>query len=511
LLKLFDICSSWYLMTLRYYVFILTLQGELKMSIKQIVLSLWFVLLLSSWLVSPVQAAGRPDEGYDYSMIDQHALDAPEDIKSSVNTLVEYLTKPARNDRERLRAVFRWITQNIAYDTEGFFSDLTELEKADKPEQEVAPESPVTDKTVPEEQASHISEKITPELVLQKGTADCDGYAVLTEAMLSEALMGSILGQADDSRGTGLSDALGTKIFSVKGFAKGYGYKVGDDFEGENHAWNAVQLDGEWYFLDCTWGSGRPNEQNVFVREFQDYYFLTPPEELIYTHFPEHPAQQHLDSPASKQDFIKLAYLWPAFFKYGMHLGNHPESIIKTDSTIFLTLFTGDSILMMADLSKGSQMLDESYVFIQQDSIRYDVHAVFPLTGEYLLRLYAKPKSEEGTYKEILNYHVSASARASQDSGFPLVYEEFRLCRGFVYSPMQGFLSPGQPQRFSLKVPGARKVAVVIGEQWHQLEPRGDLFEGEVTLEPGVVAGIYAQPPRKMTYEALLEYSVLEN
>lgn len=489
------------------------------MSIRQIVLSLWLLLLLSAWFYSLAPAAGRPDEGYDYSMIDQHALNAPEDIKGSVNALVEYLTKPARNDRERLRAIFRWITHNIAYDTEGFFDELTEPESADSPEQEAGPESPAPDKTVPEEQESHISEKITPELVLQKGTADCDGYAVLTEAMLSEALMGSILGPVDDSQeaapqesgAESLSDALGTKIFSVKGFAKGYGYKVGDDFKGENHAWNAVQFDGEWYFLDCTWGAGRPNEQNVFIREFQDYYFLTPPEELVYTHFPEHPAQQHLDSPVSKDEFIKLAYLWPAFFKYDMSLGNCPESVIQTDSTLFLTLFAGDSILMMADLSTGSQMLDESYVFIQQDSTRYDVHAVFPLTGDYLLRLYAKLKGDEGTYKEILNYRVSASARVSQESGFPLVYEEFRLCRGFVYSPLQGYLSPGQPQKFSLRVPGARKVAVVIGEQWHQLEPVGDLFEGEVTLEPGVVTGVYAQPPRKMTYEALLEYSVLEN
>ena len=490
------------------------------MGIKQAVPVFCLALFCLTGLSSSPATAGPEREDYDYAMIDQHALNAPEDIKSSVETLVEYLIKPARNDHERLRAIFCWITHNIAYDTEGFFAELTETEAAREEEVATVTEIPEeqqeqqTNAETSESHASQISEAITPELVLQKGTADCDGYAVLTEALLSEALLGSVLGQADAGAQAGvegMASTLGTKIFSVKGFAKGYGYKVGRDFEGTNHAWNAVQLDGEWYFLDCTWGAGRPNEQNVFIREFEDYYFLTPPGELVYTHFPEYPAQQRLEAPVSREGFIKLAYLWPAFFKYEMRLGNHPESIIQTDSTVYLTLYARDSVLLMADLINGQQLLDESYVFIQKDTTRYDIHAVFPLTGEYLLRLYAKLKGREGSYKEILNYLVKTSARTSQNSGFPLVYEQFRLQQGFVYSPLEGFLSPGQPRQFRLKVPGARDVAVVIGEQWHHLEAQGDLFQGEVTLEPGVVAGVYARLHGKMTYEALLEYTVLEN
>ncbi|MBN2289074.1 MAG: hypothetical protein JXQ83_07040 [Candidatus Glassbacteria bacterium] len=472
----------------------------------------WLVFLATAWLFPPVVSAERPGDGYDYSMIDQHALNAPAELKSSVKGLVEYLVKPARNDREKLRAIFRWITHNIAYDTEGFFAELTEKESAGQQAQaqeQVQAES----RESPGGSASQISKAITPELVLQKGSADCDGYAVLTESMLSEALMGIGSGQTTSEgveQSAGLEGILGARLLSVKGFAKGYGYRVGSDFEGTNHAWNAVELDGEWYFLDCTWGAGRPNEQNVFIREFEDYYFLTPPEELVYTHFPTDPAQQHLEGPVSREEYIKLAYLWPAFFKYGMELGNHPESVVQADSTLYLSLFARDSILMMAELAKGKQVLDESYVFIQKDTTRYDIHAVFPLTGEYLLRLYAKPKGREGAYKEILNYLVTASARASQDTGFPLVYEQFRLQQSFLYSPLRGFLAPERPQHFSLRVPGAQNVAVVVGEQWNQLERQGEQFEGEVTFEPGATAEVYARLEGKMTYEALLEYVVLE-
>ncbi len=489
------------------------------MSSKAAVTVFWLGLLCLAGLYPPPAAAENSDEGYDYSMIDQHALNAPEELKSSVESLVDYLIKPARNDRERLRAIFRWITHNIAYDTEGFFAGMN-VQEADtqKAQNTGSQTSKDTLQTTPgaqpsETQSTPISGAITPEMVLERGTADCYGYSVLTDAMLSGAIMGGALQQAGAEGQEGVSEskgALGTNIFQVEGFAKGYGYRVGSDFEGANHAWNEVELDGEWYFLDCTWGAGRPNEQNMFIREFEDYYFLTPPEELVYTHLPGNPEQQHLESPVSSQEFIEMAYLWPAYFKYGLEMGNHQESIIQTDSTLYLTLFAPDSILLMADLRKGQQELDQSYVFIQRDTTRFDIHMVCPLTGEYILRLYAKSRGQEGSYKEIMNYLITSSARASQNSGFPIAYEMFGLQQGFVYTPLQGFLSPERPQQFKLRVPQAKRVAVVIGEQWHYLEPNEDLFEGEVTLEPGVV-GVYARFPGSMVFEALLEYTVLEN
>jgi len=43
----------------------------------------------------------------------------------------------------------------------------------------------------------------------------------------------------------------------LSGYSKGYGYKIGQTFQGNSdHAWNAVYLDGRWHLLDSTWGSG---------------------------------------------------------------------------------------------------------------------------------------------------------------------------------------------------------------------------------------------------------------
>ena len=54
-----------------------------------------------------------------------------------------------------------------------------------------------------------------------------------------------------------------------------------------NHAWNAVYLAGSWRLVDATWGSGSYNPTtHRFERRLNEHFFLTDPEELIYTHFP---------------------------------------------------------------------------------------------------------------------------------------------------------------------------------------------------------------------------------
>ncbi|MEA2062333.1 MAG: transglutaminase-like domain-containing protein, partial [Gemmatimonadota bacterium] len=192
--------------------------------------------LLPSW------AGARPAgkfESYDYSMIDRHALDCPKEMESNIKTLVEYLTAPASNEHEKLRAIFRWITANIEYDTEGFFADMTVEHAAEKTVQTEAEQIETPQAETAKTEDAESQGVITPELVLQKRTGDCNAYAVLTEAMLNEALLGlgPSGGQTDSAAGpagSGLEDLAGVKILQVEGFAKGYGYRVGSNFEGIN-------------------------------------------------------------------------------------------------------------------------------------------------------------------------------------------------------------------------------------------------------------------------------------
>jgi transglutaminase-like putative cysteine protease len=40
---------------------------------------------------------------------------APSSVEKSVDTLANYLAKPAKNDLEKVRALYVWICENIRY------------------------------------------------------------------------------------------------------------------------------------------------------------------------------------------------------------------------------------------------------------------------------------------------------------------------------------------------------------------------------------------------------------
>src|SRR5262249_35212157 len=85
-------------------------------------------------------------------------------------------------------------------------------------------------------------------------------------------------------------------------FAKGVGYQPGQEIAKSNHAWNAVRIDGHWHLVDATWGAGSVGDKK-FLKRYRDYYFLTPPEQLIFSHFPDDVRWQLLEPPVTQAEF----------------------------------------------------------------------------------------------------------------------------------------------------------------------------------------------------------------
>ena len=141
---------------------------------------------------------------YSYEEIDRHALNAPASAEASVESLAAYLIEPAKNDREKARAIFRWITENIDYNVEVFFKGGTGATNSED--------------------------------VLKSRKSVCYGYSDIFLSLAKEA---------------------GLEAVRISGYGKGYGYVPGKNFSGPaNHAWNAVKINGSWYLMDSTWGAG---------------------------------------------------------------------------------------------------------------------------------------------------------------------------------------------------------------------------------------------------------------
>lgn len=130
-------------------------------------------------------------------LADKHALLAPENLSRSAKDLSLYLTNPFDNDEQKVRAIFRWITNNIAYD----------IDKA------VANNFSASDKSQ------------SPYNVLKKRKAVCEGYSNLfvelcTQSGIRCEFIGGI--SMDNSKRTSL------------------------------HAWNAVFVNSTWKLVDVT-------------------------------------------------------------------------------------------------------------------------------------------------------------------------------------------------------------------------------------------------------------------
>jgi hypothetical protein len=383
-------------------------------------------------------------QNYSYEEIDRHALNAPASARASVESLAAYLVKPAKNDREKARAIFRWIAGNIDYNMEAFFKGGGGAAGAEE--------------------------------VLKSGKSVCYGYSDLFLSLAGEA---------------------GLEAARISGYGKGYGYLPGKNFSGpSNHAWNTVKINGSWYLVDSTWGAGYVNGEGKYVRKFDDHFFMTPPSQFIYDHFPEEDRWQLLDEPVSKLKFENMVYLQSDFFNLGLELAGQENGTINADGQVNLSIYAPDDVLMMAGLeyangrTQGKAGLDR-YTFCQRDGDRYDIYAQFPGPGSYILKAYAKQKDDTGKYDSVLEYRINASS-GEESGGFPMTYGKFTEAGAYLLGPLQGRLKAGESYHFKIKVPGAGNVSVVSGEKWSQLASLGDLFEGNATAGKGDV-GVYAR------------------
>ena len=148
------------------------------------------------------------------------------------------------SDSIKARAIFDWITDNIEYDIEAYQNNKVSLVQCDV------------------------------ENVLKTKKAVCEGYARLFQKM------------AQDS---------GLECKVITGKAKTFGF--GD------HAWNAVKIDSVWRLVDACWGAGG-YRGNRFIKSKNLFYFFTPPEKLILTHFPDFQEYQFLKNPVTRQEFF---------------------------------------------------------------------------------------------------------------------------------------------------------------------------------------------------------------
>jgi hypothetical protein len=176
----------------------------------------------------------------------------PDSLTRSTNGIADYINSRFSTERDKSRAIFIWIARNIEYCLDSIFS----YNYDDTP--------------------SEVSERI-----LKTRTGVCMQYAYLFHEIASKT---------------------GINSYVIQGYTQQHGHV---DFL--PHVWCAVYNNAAWYLVDPTWGSGYVSN-GKFVKQINNFYFMTQPKDMIRSHMPFDPLWQFLYFPVTNQEFFKRDY-----------------------------------------------------------------------------------------------------------------------------------------------------------------------------------------------------------
>ena len=196
--------------------------------------------------------------------------------------LAYQLTSTLSTDVEKFRAIYKWVCQNIKGDSRQF-------SKVEKQRKKLKHDS------VSFMKWNREYKKIAFKKLLQHKTTMCTGYAYLIKEL---CFLANIRCQIID--GYARSVATNTK-----------------KIEYPNHSWNAVFLGNKWYLCDPTWSSGYLNQDNLFVRDYNDGYFLTAPDLFAKNHYPLQ-TEWLLDQEKSTSDFVSAPLIYDETIEKGI-------------------------------------------------------------------------------------------------------------------------------------------------------------------------------------------------
>lgn len=220
---------------------------------------------------------------------------------ASAEALAEQIETDFSSDVDKVRAIYKWLTLNVDYDIEAYYKGQSRVNFSYTNQEDL------------QRKLAAINTH-TINQTLRTNKAICEGYAQTFRKV---------------------SELVGVPCLFISGYSKSTINDIDNIPPQEDHAWNGVKINGKWYLLDATWGSGHTQGRG-WVQKFDDYYFLTKPEDFALTHFPKEVGYLFTDKKITLEEF----YTTP-IFKKAFSI-NELEVLAPTSGRIYVK--TNDSI-----------------------------------------------------------------------------------------------------------------------------------------------------------------------
>ena len=326
-----------------------------------VILTVSLVLKAAFSIAQPMNLS--PEEQKQYKKISKEALTAPNDVSRTPYHLAKYLTRNTISDLEKVRSIYVWVANNITYDMISFQAGI-----------------------YPDFHAR---------AVLKNKSGVCEGYARLFNALCMEA---------------------DVKCETIRGYSKGYGYQPGSEFDVSNHAWNAVEIEGEWYLVDATWATTSVNTSKA-KRPINEKYFLATPADFLLDHLPEIKVWQLVESPVSLTEFEQGVEAIKARLqsKGNYQFKDSLESLLSLDASLRKIEYQKRASLFNPKNSGSDYHLGVEYLYRGLDSLELlnqmrdvDIENKIPLLEQLIFELFSEAAFHFSGVKPSSPYYESA-------------------------------------------------------------------------------------------------------
>ena len=215
-----------------------------------------------------------------------------------------YVCRPYRSDVQRLRAIFTWVSEKVAWeeDFEG---------------------------------------EVDSRRVIQMRRGCAKEVAVLVMEMCS---------------------AMGIHAEVIRGYLKAPGEVIDlDNVPTPNHWWNAVLVENGWRILDCSLASPtnpkRAHYSSAGPQVGENGYFLARPTESCYSHVPQLLEQQHVCPPVAPDILLALPCACPPYFKNSLNLVDYDTSLYRVENLELVQV----QVLVPADIECFAEVESRSF------------------------------------------------------------------------------------------------------------------------------------------------------
>ncbi|MEW4922818.1 transglutaminase domain-containing protein [Algibacter sp. 2305UL17-15] len=206
---------------------------------------------------------------------------------------------------EKFRAIHTWVCSNIESD-HGFSEKTIRKRKKFK-----------NDSIAFSNWNTQVEAWVFDRLLKDKKTI-CSGYAYLLKELASLADIECVIVN-------GYSRTVNTNVEAI---------------DIPNHSWNAVKLNNKWYLVDATLASGYFYiNENIFVKNYNDGYFLASPELFSKNHYPLDKKWLLLNDTLTINEFVKAPLIYGTTYKFGV-MPILPEKLVTQISVHEEVLFS---------------------------------------------------------------------------------------------------------------------------------------------------------------------------